>query len=440
MAALGAALITLAMDEDLAAVIMHYSDGHRNAFHFLSSHSQPQLRPCQSQQDNCPKEKLHIDYREDGVIIVIALLQNAVGIMELKSEVMNLTNTSSYIIPTNENLLDNHVHCNPLDIVSINDFTHTIFCLQSQELFSCELTLNYSVLFESSILCETVYNFWKESYPDFISNFVFYHGGQQILFTNRGFLYGVEYSSQTIMEYPGFNFPTCDRLVFSGDHTILAYSESKKAIQFNLVDHLVTDSWYLNDTGIKFTCDQSNDDFTVKQNLSGTEIVYSHQNFFDTEIMYTHQNFFSNATHFDTGSCIKQPGTSPIFFVVDSVIGLSVLNGSSQTLLRVPNSSNDSVPFHDLFVFPGPYTIILRSGLMEEIIVYDESLQVVMQAEQMRPFSDVALLFDPFQPSTSTLPDYSEDSKLKNDFVISVAVAPVVSIFVIFLLILLLVV
>lgn len=311
---------------------------------------------------------------------MIAQLRNAIGLMELKSQDTLLTNTSSYVLP----IVYNQESCDPLDIVRIGD-RHIIYCLQSQTLISCDLLLNHTFLSGSDMICESLFLFQYNSHH--ITNFVLSLDVEQVLFANRGYLYGVKYDRSTLKSYSNLSSinsgSLVDRLVYSGDHTILAYSGSELAVQLNLdserVDHVFN---LLSSTGVKFTCGQPGNTFIVKQNLH------------DTEITYASHTFISKGTHFDAGSCMTQPGTSPSFLIIDSVAGLSILNVSSQTLYPISDSCSLSSQCKDVLVYPGPYLVVLRSGLMDEAVVYNKSLQVVIKGEQTMSYSDVALLFD----------------------------------------------
>ena len=180
-----------------------------------------------------------------------------------------------------------------------------------------------------------------------------------------------------------------DYLVSPGDHTVLAYSGSQVALELNLDSGNVDFVFNLSGAGIKFTCDQSSNSFVVKQNVQ------------DTEITYAGQTFVSKGTHFDAGSCIPQAGTSPRFLIIDSVASLSILNGLTQTLHQLSDSCSPGSQCKDIFIYPGSYLVLLRSGFPDQIVVYDGSLRVVLNVEHTVPYTDVALLFD-FVPNAMT--------------------------------------
>ena len=328
----------------------------------------PPLQPCRNWQ--CSSPSLNLIHREDSVVVV-AQLRSGIGLAKSQSNETHSWTTSTTILNLNSFLPDNITPCILLDIVNIAG-GYTAYCSQSHTLFSCDLYTNLNDLSESNFICTSLTDF--ESVPDarLASNFVAVDN-YQVLFAYNGSLYRIRYKLNVASISFDLEGAVCRHMEYSRDtqsrSTLYLYCDYNRTLTIDLDRDLpVLNFWYLNDTGIPFPCDHIGDVFTVKQSPNHTQVTYGGQ------------IFVTDGISFYDGKCIADSQNRPLFYFIDQTAGLFVVNSSSLTVHHVPDSCNVTRPCTGLYVFPGIYVMILRSG-SPGLVVYDEDLVVLSQEE-----------------------------------------------------------
>lgn len=279
--------------------------------------------------------------------IILAPLQDAVGLMELRYSGTELSRVSDYVLSiTSEALTDN---CTPLEIIRFEGVL-MVLCLENfQVLRSCNIYVDRSNISQSTLSCAHL-GMLAQSITDYsyISNFVSYDDQHQVLFTVRGDVYGIRIDRQTVRPYSSLGDSSCNSLQYAGDHMFYAYCMSGDAKVYN------TDQEDFHNTSIAipYACPSGTPStlFRVQQTVQGTVVHYDSMDYRTTGLNFTN------------GECYDMD----TFFLLDIVEGTKLFRQSSGTFQLISNSSRD----RNLAVFNGPYVVVYRAG-PTEVVLYD---------------------------------------------------------------------
>lgn len=286
--------------------------------------------------------------------IVLAPLQDAVGLMELRYDGRALMKVRDSTLSITDEFLNNN--CVPLDIVRFEGRL-IVLCLEDlQTLRSCDIIVNHTDIAQSILKhCYLLHNFGSsitEADYQSISNFVSYPSVQtELVFILRGNIYGIRYESFNAHFFTSLNDVSCDRLQYAGDDIFYVYCASGQTFVYNTDTSLVDNASLL----IPFKCPQSDETlFKVRPTAQ------------DTIVRYNDRNYRTSGRNFTTGECYD----TDTFFLVDSVEGTKAFRQSSASFRIISNSSRD----RNILVFDGPYSVVYRTT-PTEVALYDPSFQ-----------------------------------------------------------------
>ena len=366
-------LVALSTDDPsgVAAVLVagrHRSNDHSN-YPFTSGQRVSPACSAAGRAKRC-RELLVVDSSETNTYIVLAPLQNAVGLMELRYNGVELSRIRDFAISlTDEFQIDN---CVPLDII-VFEGKLRVLCLESlQRLRSCDIQLHPTdisrSIFKHCISLHTFNPITEDDYR-YISNFVLYPSLREVVFILRGGIYGIRYERFNVHEFFPLSDTTCSRLEYAGDDVFYAYCASEVRV-FN------TDTSSVSDTGhlIPFVCPQTGETLYKVQRTDR-----------DTIVRYNDiSNYRTAGVNFTTGKCYD----TDTFLLIDALKGTKVLRPSSGSFLLISNSSRDKN-----LVVNGSYSAIFRDN-PSEVLLYDPSfsLAVDLSAETIVAVAVIANL------------------------------------------------
>ncbi len=319
---------------------------------------------CTSSLRSSRCRSLYIEELSDGAMVLAIPLQYAVGLLQLKTNGTDLVEEAKIVLTIpSEN-------CVPLDIVSYRDEGELlvfVICLRRemtlQVLEMCKILVNRDNI-SLSAMRETCRNPPKyypaatkpSSYSD-ISNFAFFPEGRQFLFTIGSGLEGLYLDRPSVQSYRIYPNPSCDRLLYMGDHKLYMYCRSGEVLMYD-IDNPTDPSSLNSSRGINFTCPFT---FTLRQTAdNGTMIRYN--------------NIISNigGGNLTFGRCYGERN----FIIVDSVEGIKELDTNTGFVRRIANSSNFA---QVLFLLEGPSIVGQRTDPSPEVVVYDENIEPVLR-------------------------------------------------------------
>ena len=298
--------------------------------------------------------------------IVVAPLQNAIGLMELVYNGASLLQGSTAVLTTDD--------CVPLEIINIGGVL-VLFCTGLRTLYSREVRLKYTSVSRSYLRSPVRLYTFPRSFTDndyqFVSNFMYTPDVRnQVLFLAQGHIFGIRLDRGNVQVYSGVDNSECDRIVYGGDHILYAYCSSGKAVRYN-IDERVSRSLSLNGSGIQYACPTSEHHFKVQQSTHDIQITHS------DAIASNSFRFHSTGTDFLYGECLMKDSVR-FFVFLDAVQGVSVFNATSRRLLDPISSSLCSRESHceDLMVFEGLYFVVQKAN---EVIVFNSSFLPIIQ-------------------------------------------------------------
>lgn len=279
--------------------------------------------------------------------VVLAPLQNAVGLMELRYDGRELLKERDFTLSiTSAFDIDS---CIPLDIISFEDRL-TILCLENmQVLRSCNIEVNRENISRTTLSqCVELYTLASPADLRYVSNFISYEG--QVVFASSGVVYGIRFDRLDAQVYSSLGDVSCDRLQYAGNHIFYAYCASGQTLKYNI------DSLEVENTGllIPFVCPQSDQTlFRVQQTNRDTIVRYNGV-----------INYRTAGLNFTIGECYD----GDLFLLLDSIKGTQAFRQSSTTFKLFSNSSRD----RNFEVFDGPYVVVHRTN-PGEVVLYDPS-------------------------------------------------------------------
>lgn len=322
--------------------------------------------------------------------IVVAPLQDAVGLMELRYDGRELLKVRDFTLSiTPEFFVDN---CIPLDIISY-DSIRIVLCLENLlVLKSCSINIDEAAIFRSTLSnCVHLHTFASPAEYRYISNFV--SSGDQVLFAANGIIYGIRFDRYDVQLYSSLNDVSCDRLEYAGNHMFYAYCASGQTLVYN------TDTLLVENVGvyIPFPCPRSEETlFEVQQTDRGTVVRYNNR-----------INFMTTGLNFTIGECYNRD----TLFLVDSLEGTKVfqIRQSSGSFHPISNSSRD----RNLVVFDGPYLVLHRTD-PPEVVLYDPTFQSIVNLHGVAMATGILTDLRK-QPIPTTVPTVSPRTTLPSE-------------------------
>lgn len=349
---------------------------------------------CSASERSSRCRKLPIVRSDRNLYIVLAPLQDAVGLMELRydgRELFRVRDTALSITSAFD--IDD---CVPLDIISFEDRL-IVLCLENfRTLRSCNIDIDQDDISRSVLSqCVSLYTLGYPADFRYVSNFVLYE--DQVVFASSGVIYGIRFDRFDARLYSSLNDVTCDRLQYAGDHMFYAYCASGQTLLYN------TDTLRVENTGllVPFVCPQSDETlFKVQQANQDTVVRYNDR-----------MNYRTSGVNFTVGECYD----TDLFLLLDSVKGTEVFRQSSRSFQLFSNSSRD----RNFEVFDGPYVVVYRTD-PGETALYDPSFTRVAgisleTAASAAVIADLSVLIPTPSPTQNITPLLPAKDPTEND-------------------------
>lgn len=361
-------LLVLSDDErGTAAIYVAAPSGSYDHLYYPFSTGEQVSRACSSSQHSggrCRNLTI-LPGDESETYIVLAPLQNAVGLMELRYNGTQLLHVRNFTLSiTSVFLIDD---CAPLEIIGF-DGRLIVLCLENlQSLRSCDIVVNKTDISRSVLIqCVHLFNFdapIAEADYRYISNFVIYNN-REAIFTAVGTVYGVRFNLQDARLFSHLGgILNCDRLDYNGDDELFyVYCDSGRTLVYDIDSSAVIQ--VLNQSAesfIPFACPHETP-FEVQQTAH------------NILVRYDSINHRTPGRNFTFGKCYDRD----TFFVIDGVEGTKVFHRMSGSFLPISNSTRD----RSLLVFGGPYVVVQRTG-PSEVVLYNPSFQPIVRLSRV---------------------------------------------------------
>ena len=338
---------------------------------------------CSSNQRSSRCLKLHTiaeDWRVGGVIL--ALLRDAVGLMELQYDGKDLLHVSNRTLSITA--VSPVTSCVPLDIISF-DGRLIVLCLSEQTLRSCDIHVNRTDLTKSRLThCLSLHNFQGEISPSNISNFVPYEEAEQVAFLAEGTFYGIRFDRLDVQTYSDLNeLAGCNRLQYAAsDDIFYAHCASGQAVRYD-ADQRQASSL---SSSVPYACPPSGE--TTIQVQQDDNVTTTQQGI--TTLVRGDQTFNTTGGDFVFGVCYN----SSTFFLLDGVIGVTVFrDGDFQRVGSSPPQAAAGATGGVLEVFWGPHLVVFSgSDDSPGVVVYDSSFSPIIEWTGSRPLIAVSVL------------------------------------------------
>ncbi len=388
-------LLTLETIAGSAAITVTPREGGNSRFHPFPDGVQ--ISPaCSTDVRTSRCRRLYINASDESQFIILATLENAVGLMSFQYDGAELVRVEDSVLSITETL--GIGQCVPLEIIHFGD-RPMVLCLNQRQLVSCDVKLNRSNITQSSLVhcIPRLHTFHTAVTYEQMSNFVYFPETRQVVFIFQGFIYGIRFDSTNLRLYIVLDDSSCDRVVYAGDHTFYASCRSGKVFKYN-TDTEVLDSYLPHDEGVPVPCPSSS--FTLLQ--GGNDTVVTHSSGFQLTIA---------GFNFSSGVC----SPAGILYITDQLGGITAVNARSSQHI------GGSVRSSHLEVFDGDYLVILSDDPSKSVL-YNESLERIAERSgggqvvgvisnltitQMMPITPpptVPPLTSPDPSSTSTVP------------------------------------
>ena len=312
-----------------------------------------------------------IQVDNDTYVILVPLI-NSVGVLELHLDGSELV-MGEKVEPRLRTRSRDPLDCTILDIFMVDDRV-VAPCVASDTLYSCEVMLNHTSLSSTAINCLRLDSFGRQlnesDYP-YITNFVRFQVRQpRYYFAVRENLYQVDFASldmRSIYDL-GESRSECDRLQFVGDSRLYAYCGSAQAVKVNI--GISSTPYTLNGTGIPYNCPDSAHVVTVTKDSLGTiQIGYGSSDVEPTD-----------SSNYVDGFCYNN-----LFFLVDSLLGILVLDLNTGRLFSLMDSAQTStLVLLDTAseTADGRYVVAIKDEPFGDVILYNtESLRSSSSAD-----------------------------------------------------------
>ena len=325
--------------------------------------------------------------------VVLALLQDAVGLMQLHyngTELLKVGDATLSI--TSEFSID---HCVPLGIINF-DGRRIVVCLEAlQTLRSCDINIAHANISRSTLShCRQLYTFINSIPNDgyrSISNFAYYNDRSQVFFTIFGGVYGIRFDRGTVNPYSPLGDDSCDRLQYANNHILYAYCASGLAKVYDTDEESARNATPF----VPFACPLS----AISNRMDAS--FHVQQTDQETLVRFGRMEYRTTGLNFTNAECYN----ARTLFLQDAIEGTKVLNQGSFHVIS--NSSRDE----HLMVFDGPLLAVFRSDPLE-IVLYDPTFQPILELSQTTVIAVGVVANSRAQPPTSSqlLPTISPTS------------------------------
>ena len=323
--------------------------------------------------------------------VVLALLQDAVGLMQLHyngTELLKVEDATLSI--TSEFSID---HCVPLGIINF-DGRRIVVCLEAlQTLRSCDINIVHANVSRSTLSHCRQLAFINPIPNDgycFISNFAYYDDQNQVFFTVYGDVYGIRFDRGTVRFYSPLGDDSCNRLQYASNHILYAYCASGLAKEYDTDEESARNATPF----VPFACPPS----TISNRMDAS--FHVQQTDQETVVLFDRMEYRTTGLNFTNAECYN----ARTLFLQDAIEGTKVLNQGSFHVIS--NSSRDE----HLMVFDGPHLAVFRSDPLE-IVLYDPTFQPVLELSQTTVIAVGVVTNSRAQPPTSSqLPTISPTS------------------------------
>ena len=307
------------------------------------------VKTCTTPTRLCPDIHLDIIFRghNEENAVIIAKLVDAIGFMELR----NYASITQEIQPIVEVLSISQVGqispCDPLDIVRING-EWTIYCIQSNYLFYCDLRLNFTRYSSSQLRCRYLNGIMIQQ----VSDFLLTPSGDYVYFINGGTLYRITPANDDLRQFASLEGYSCRHLDYVQSDLLLYCSSG---VSLKIDSDRIARTRLINETGIAFACHQSDQFFTVRQTPVNTELHITNQSI-----------SLGQSTFVDTKCILFE--SIPLIVVLDAVSGVTILREDLVEVAQVPAGCSMVNPCQRLVAYANPTGIV--------IVVFTEGGQV----------------------------------------------------------------
>ena len=264
-------------------------------------------------------------------------------------------------------LLDTSTPCALLGVVNISN-GYTAYCLQSDTVYSCDLTINSTDLPRSHFICSDLSSHDTFADPNLFSNFVL---GNNLLvyFTYSEDLYRVRHDTLRISWIKSLGGARCRHAQYSLPSLLYLYCDSGTSFDIDFSSGYFV-ARQINGTGVNFPCGYDSGSFFVRQ-VSGR-----------SEVGFGGETVEVNLTKEFDAVCVADARNRSLFYVLDRDFGLYRISGSTLTVQPVLGMCSPLTPCTNLIVNSDLSVVVLRSSEQgQEVIVHDRNLEILWRRE-----------------------------------------------------------
>lgn len=306
--------------------------------------------------------------------IVVAPLQNAVGLMELRYNGTNLLQTQTSvrsIFPDD---------CVPIGILTeVDIYGLVVICLDSRSIRFCHIVLDHMNISRSTVsTCQILHNFDRQlnsSDYQYISNFALFPSGRRevYIFAALGVIFIIRFERSNLLEYYRLDDITCNRLqYYAGSSIIYAYCRSgRSVVRFDSTESSIERDSLAGSSGIPIPCmTSSGEDSEAEYRVRQTD--------HNIIVMHDGINYSTNGTNFTSGECYD-PKT---FLLIDSKESITVFNVTTGSFGLLDFDFSPSRNGGNLEVtLLESYFVVQRVYSSEsDVVLYDKSFLPLVRA------------------------------------------------------------